>query len=238
MFHLADRQTSYAKPGEAVIWNALPDTLSFIAENVQPGDRTLEIGSGATTVVFAAAGAAHTAISPVPHEHDRIGEYCRSIGVPVTGVSFIGESSDAVLPGLSQSEQLDFALIDGTHAFPYAVVEWHYLRRLLRPGGILVLDDVPIPAVAPVYRFLRADPDWSLIRHLDRRTAAFMKLRETPPGQTWRDQAFNAGYPDYSFLPLAERIPTTVRARKRAARAALGRRLPVLRRFRRKLRQT
>jgi len=222
-FHLADRDTSVANIGEQVVWNALPETLAFIADGVSPADLTLEIGSGASTVVFAAAGARHTAISPVSHEHERIVEYCNSIGVPTHDLSFVAASSDAVVPTLDQP--LDLVLLDGTHAFPYAIVEWHYLRRLLRPGGLMVIDDVPIPAVTPLHRFMSTDESWEVVRSLDRRTVAFRKLRESP-AQTWRDQRINDSYPDYSHLPPRERVAARTEYRLRLLRSRLGARLP------------
>lgn len=217
-----------------MIWNALPQTLEFIAANVRPGSRSLEIGAGASTVVFGAAGSHHKAISPVGHEHREIVSYCRDIGVSTEGLTFVDASSDEVLPGL-ETEPLDFVLLDGTHAFPFAVVEWHFLRRHLLPGGLFVLDDVPIPAVAPVYRFMQCDPDWELVSHLDRRTAAFRKLRETPD-QTWRDQGLNRSYPDFSYLPARERIKAISAYRRRWLRSEVASRAPFLRALRHKLR--
>lgn len=235
-FHLADRDTGYAKPGQPVVWNSAAETLDFIARNVRPGTRTLEIGSGASTVVFAAAGARHIAISPVSHEHERIAEYCDEIGVSTSDVVFIPDSSDAVVPTLETDGPLDLILLDGTHAFPYAVVEWHFLRRLLRPGGLILVDDVPIPAVAPVYRFMSADPDWQLVAHLDRRTAAFRKLRETRAGQTWPEQGINRGYPDLSFLPPGDRLRAAARHHRRKLRNGAAARFPALRELSRRLR--
>ena len=125
-FHLADRDSETFSVGDEVVWNALPETLSFIASQVRPENRTLETGTGASTVVFAATGSRHTAISPVRHEHRRISEYCSSIGVRTDTLSFVAASSDAVLPGLE--DPLDFVLLDGTHAFPFSFVESRFLR--------------------------------------------------------------------------------------------------------------
>lgn len=233
MFHLADKTTAWIKPGDPANWNMLPATLRFIASNVHPGQRTLEIGSGASTLVFAAAGAEHTAISPVSYEHDRIREYADQIGVDLSTTTFIADFSDNVVPHLDQP--LDAALIDGSHAFPWAVVEWHFLRKLLKPGGLLLLDDVPIPAVTPVYRYVHAEPDWALVRLLDRRTAAFHKIRETPLTQTWRQQGMNASAPDYSFLPARDRLIARSKYTAKIARSALGDRVPALRQLKRRL---
>ncbi len=228
-FHLADRNSDTFTVGDEVVWNALPETLSFIASQIKAGSRTLETGAGASTVVFAATGAEHTAISPVEHEHERIAEYCTSIGVRTDRLSFVAASSDAVLPELD--EPFDAVLLDGTHAFPYAIVEWHFLRHLLRPGGLFLVDDIPIPAVNPLFEFMHSDEHWELITHLDRRTAAFRKLRDLPE-QTWRDQRYNDSYPIHSHLSLSARTAARAQGSARALRQAAGRRLPALRRRR------
>lgn len=52
-FHVTDRDTSYAPKGSPVRWNAQAETLRFIAREIGDHHRALEIGSGASTVVFA-----------------------------------------------------------------------------------------------------------------------------------------------------------------------------------------
>lgn len=220
-FHVADRDTSYAAKGDPVRWNAQPETLRLIAQQVHPGDTTLEVGSGASTVVFAAAGSDHTAVSPFSPEHEQIAVYGDSIGVSTTSVTFVADSSDRVLPVLDPAHRLDVVFLDGTHAFPYAIVEWHYLRRHLEVGGLLLVDDAPIPAVGVLHRFLDADPDWERIAVVDRRTVLFRKLRETME-VTWRDQPFNAGYPELAFLPPTQRVRARAHHWRRATRNRLA----------------
>ena len=62
-------------------WDALPDTLRAIQKAVQDGNRTLETGCGASTVVFAAQGARHTAIAPHADEHQRVRDYLKEIDI-------------------------------------------------------------------------------------------------------------------------------------------------------------
>ena len=73
---------------------------------------TLETGCGASTVVFAAQGAHHTAISVDAGEHQRVRAYLREIGLDDRRLTTIVGWSDAVLPTLCAGERtLDAALI-------------------------------------------------------------------------------------------------------------------------------
>jgi len=190
-------------------WDVSPGTLRLLARLAAAAERTLEVGCGVSTVVFAAAGTSHVAVSPVRREYERIEQYCAEIGVPTAGVDFREGFSDRVLPSLERD--VDLALIDGAHAFPHPVVDFHYASRRLRPGGVLVLDDVPIPSVGAVYTFLRAEPRWQLVDLVDHRAAAFRLDGPLPEGDPWGEQRCNAGYPDYSFLPLPQRSRVELR---------------------------
>ena len=209
-------------------WDVSPGTLRFLADNVTAGHRTLEVGCGVSTVVLAATGAEHTAMSPAPEEHAHIRAYCAEIGVDTSRLRYLEGLSHDLLPGIT--DQLDLALVDGAHSFPYPVVDYHYVSRLLRPGGLLLLDDVPIPAVGILFRFLSSEPAWRLVEVLDDRAAAFRLERPLDQGDPWGDQQINRAYPDYSFLPPARRA--RVRAVETLARSSVvsrtRRRFPVL----------
>jgi predicted O-methyltransferase YrrM len=232
---VSERPSFHSLNGGDRIWHAQPRTLELIGRYVRPGDRTLETGCGASTVVFAAAGAHHTAISPSPSEHERIRAYCSEVGIDDGGLSFVADSSDRALPSLAADEALDVAFIDGAHSFPFPVIDWHYVSRRLRTGGILIMDDVNIPAVAVAYSAMTAEPGaWRLLVTADDRAAAFQKLAECPAGDNWRAQGFNSSYPDYSFVPAGRRARLLLRHRLRTARSRLGSRFPALRRLARR----
>lgn len=202
---VAERPAFHSVAGEPQVWNALPGTLALIGERVSAGDRTLETGAGASTVMFAAAGARHLAISPWADEHRRIVAWCEAQEIPTAELGFAAGPSDDVLPGLPADDVLDVAFIDGKHSFPHPVVDWHYVTRRLRVGGVLILDDIPIPAVAVVLGAMRADPAWRVLEYRDERCAALEKLADPPAGDNWSAQPFNRGFPDLSFLPAPRR---------------------------------
>lgn len=211
-------------------WDALPGTLRWIRDSAQPGHATIETGVGASTVVFAAAGANHTAISPAPAEHERVKEYCEKIGVDHSRVTFVDGLSDDVLPAmLGRDRILDVAFIDGAHSFPYPEVDWYYITRALKVGGKLLLDDIPIPAVAPVFRHMRLEPNWRLEGVFDDRTAAFGLLAPPAP-EDWPGQPFNKHYPDLSFIPQPRRLVMQADSRLTRLRRGVGQRYPGLRR--------
>ena len=213
-------------------WDALPGTLAAIRGMVRPGDVTLEVGAGVSTVIFAACGAQHTSISPDPDEDALIRKYCQSIGVDDGRITFLEGFSDDVLPRhLTRERTLDVAMVDGAHSFPLPIVDWYYVARALKVGGRLLLDDVPIPATMPVFRHMRLDPHWRLDGTHDNRSAAFTLVVEPDAADDWIDQPFNRGYPDYSFVSPSTRVQLTLADQMRAMRGVIGRRYPGLRAF-------
>jgi predicted O-methyltransferase YrrM len=225
LFHTEDTDHS---------WCALPGTLRMLAGFVAEGQRTLEVGCGASTVIFAAAPTTHVAMSPDAAEHERIRTYCSRIDFDAGAVEFLTGTSDELLPGLDPSLELDVAFIDGDHSFPHPVIDWHYVNKHLKVGGVLVMDDMPTQAVAVVGRKMLGSPDWELIESADQRAAAFRKLAHRVAYDDFRDDPFNLGPDDYGFLPRGEAARLTARDRANWAKAGLGRRFPALRRIARR----
>lgn len=225
---VAERPSFHSAAGEDRIWNAQPRTLELIASYARAGWSSLETGAGASTAVFAAAGTRHVAVSPAGDEHRRIRAWCDGAGIDTSDVEFVEGLSDDVLPGLDRDAPLDIAFVDGGHSFPIPVVDWHYCARRLRVGGILLMDDIPIPAVALVFRAMRDDPGWRLLELADSRAAAFEKVADAPAGDVWRRQAFNRSFPDYSFVGAGSRARLHVRHRVRELRRDAGTRHPRL----------
>lgn len=177
-------------------WSVHPDTLRFIYSLLSPGAVTLETGCGQTTVIFAIAGARHTCVMPNAGEAERVGNYCAKAGLP-GDITFVVESSDVALPGDERiPSKLDFVLIDGAHAFPAPIIDWHYTARKLKIGGILGVDDYRMPSVRVLHDFLCNEDEWELL-NIVQNTAFFKKLQEPKALVHWNGQKINASYPGY-----------------------------------------
>jgi predicted O-methyltransferase YrrM len=63
-------------------------------------------------------------------------------------VEFQELDSKVALPRLMAAErQFDFGFIDGDHKFESVFADMLYMTRLVRPGGVIVIDDVWMPAI-------------------------------------------------------------------------------------------
>lgn len=143
--------------------------------------------------------------------------------------SKIGTGDTAELWREGNERHLDFVFLDGAHSFPYPIIDWHYSIRALKLGGRLLLDDIPIPAVACVYRYMISDPCWKLISILDNRAAVF-ELISYPAPEDSRLQPYNR-YPDFGFLPIHKRYYMALATEGRLLKQHLGDRMPSLRRY-------
>lgn len=72
------------------------------------------------------------------------------------------ESHVALARFLGEARSFDFAFVDGNHRFESVFVDLFYLGHLVRPGGIVFLDDYQLPAVARVTSFFATNLDWTL----------------------------------------------------------------------------
>ncbi len=205
--------------GQEQVWSARRETLKCLAEVTQTNSRTVETGAGASTVIFVAAGANHTAISPMPREHRMVEQYCREHGIPTDRLEQIEGYSEEVLPAYYPKTPFDVAFIDGKHSFPYPILDWHYLTNSLAVGGTLVLDDVRAPAVEVLCRIMLADAGWRLRSAPDGEAAVFTKVAAPPPGDPWQEQSLaSAEEFDRYFRHARRRSSWVVAALERSSR--------------------
>ncbi len=71
------------------------------------------------------------------------------------------EPSSLVLARLlSEGFTADAAFVDGSHRFHEVFVDLYYLRQLVRPGGLIILDDTEWPSVATALRYYDRNLGW------------------------------------------------------------------------------
>lgn len=73
----------------------------------------------------------------------------------------IVEPSSVALPKLLMSGcKADAAFVDGSHRFHEVFVDLYFLRKLVRPGGLIILDDVGLPSVTAAIRYYELNLGW------------------------------------------------------------------------------
>jgi precorrin-6B methylase 2 len=201
-------------------WGLAWAALEWLERNVEPGMATLETGAGSSTIVFAARGATHVAVTPDPAEEERIRSACEALGIDAAGVRFLLGSSHEVLPAWDGGP-LDLALIDGAHGFPYPILDWWYLARHVRVGGRLVIDDAYMPAVGAVVDALRASRAWAVEEAVGQRTVVVRKLADEPPDFDWHGERIG-GRLSFRHLPPLRRAAAAVQHRVFTTKLGLG----------------
>lgn len=175
--------------GEEERWGLAPESLRMLDGVLAPGQNTLETGSGVSTVLFALHETNHICISPVPDEHARIQAFCKEQGISVERTQFVAELSEIALPRLDLSE-LDVVLIDGSHSFPCAFIDWYYTAQALRVGGHVLVDDTSLWTGKVLRDFLEEEPAWERTAEVPMRTVTFRKVAETGPAWNWLAQPY------------------------------------------------
>jgi predicted O-methyltransferase YrrM len=109
-------------------------------------------------------GARHVVIDP--HQATRFAD-CGLQFVDEAGaagmVEHLSAESLIALPRLlGEGRVFDLAFVDGNHRFDGVFVDLVYLNRLVRPGGVVMLDDYHLPGVARAASFFRTNLGWTL----------------------------------------------------------------------------
>jgi len=74
------------------------------------------------------------------------------------------ERSEYILPKLAEQNLLyDFAFIDGWHTFDHTLLDFFYLNRMLKIGGIIIIDDTSMPGINRVVRLIHKYPSYKFI---------------------------------------------------------------------------
>ena len=174
---------------------ALPQkSLRYLDSILSPGQVTIEIGGGQSTVLFASKAKKHYCINPDHTANTLIREYLESKGYNHDNIVFIEESSDYAFMNISFDEKIDVALLDGNHSFPFPMVDWHYVNKYLKVGSHLVVDNVEITAVKILTEYLDTEPAYSLIKRCYNSSRydcyCYEKVLDTPI-IGWKDQRIN-----------------------------------------------
>ena len=139
----------------------------LLAEN--PGT-VIEIGLAygssalaiAEALVAAGADEARHVIVDAYQQHFHGSGWAAIAGAGLAGLcSVVEERSQIALPRLlGDGFVADAAFVDGSHIFHNVFVDLFYLRELVRPGGLVILDDCSYLSVATAVRYFEVNTGW------------------------------------------------------------------------------
>ncbi len=79
-------------------------------------------------------------------------------------VRLIEAPSYRALAEMERSGQhIDFAFIDGWHTFDFTLVDFFFIDRMLKVGGVVAFDDADWPAIRKVCRFVKTNLKYSVL---------------------------------------------------------------------------
>lgn len=184
---------------------------------------TAETGSGKSSLLF----------SHLAHRHlvfamdDGNGSVRRVQESPLLKpgvVEFIEGPTQKTVPAYDFSEPLQMVMLDGPHGYPFHHLEYYYVYPHLAEGGVLIVDDIDIPSIYDMYRFLKRDDMFALIEVVH--TTAFFRRTAAPVfnplADGWWLQGYNRRKKIVDWNPLAVATALVPRSIRKALLRRLG----------------
>ena len=188
-------------------WGVGSKILQWIADHLTGDMVTIETGAGHTTVLFAALAKHHYCCTPSQREADKIRAYLDALGVPHDKLTFLIGSSEDTLPRLQCETLIDFAYIDGCHGYPFPALDWHYIDKHLKVGGIVGMDNAELRPVREHCEFLEENGSYRLAGVVIHSIFVRFYTKTADQGREWVDQPYSRAMRD----PCDWRLPTRIR---------------------------
>jgi predicted O-methyltransferase YrrM len=127
------------------------------------GSSALAIGEALVTV--GAPDPRHIVIDPYQREaYGDVGWDLLCAAGLDTVARLVAAPSSIALPQLVTGGTVaDAAFVDGSHRFHEVFVDLYFLRKIVRPGGLIVLDDDWTPSVRTAVRYYERDLGWTVL---------------------------------------------------------------------------
>ena len=117
-------------------------------------------------------------------------------------VEFHNVDSQTALPQLAASGlKIDFAFVDGGHTFDHCLVDFFYIDRMLRVGGVVAFDDTNRPTISKVIRFIVTNRNYSVYAALDPARSRPLSLKRRLLLELARRSARVSGAVEQLFKP-------------------------------------
>jgi len=127
------------------------------------GSSALAIGEGLCWT--GATETSHIIIDPFQAtSYENVGwEALKAAGVADRCTLIEEPSSIALARLVADCFTADAAFVDGSHRFHEVFVDLYFLRKLVRPGGLIILDDAALPSVSAALRYFDVNLGWQSV---------------------------------------------------------------------------
>ena len=157
---------------------------------------TAETGCGRSTIFFSNLSAHHVFFCLDDRESGEgssVLYYQQSELFQADRTSWIEGPTQRTLKNYEHKGQYDCVLIDGPHGYPFPDMEYYFFYPHIKPGGLLIIDDVHIATIGRMADIIQEDAMWELVEVVKttaifRRTDAITFWNE---GDGWWGQGFN-----------------------------------------------
>lgn len=152
---------------------ALPDADADVLRDLLTVERAktvvevgLAYGSSALAIgeALVAAGSAdvHHVVVDAYQDHFHNAGWDAIVAAGLAGVcTLVPERSQLALARLAdEGFTADAAFVDGSHTFHNVFVDLYFLREIVRPGGIVILDDCDYPSVSTAVSYFELNAGW------------------------------------------------------------------------------
>lgn len=153
--------------------------------------RTLEVGIGIGVGTLAVCEAllelgvegGHVVVDPFDFGNDVAVRTLRDAGVEPM-VTRLREPSQTALPRMvAEGDRLDLVLVDGGHRFDEVFLDLIHADALVRPGGVVVTDDLWLPAIRMAVSYLERNLGY--VTEPDAFPGAYRHRRSPLPSKRW-----------------------------------------------------
>lgn len=183
---------------------ALPPDLhgcGSVSENVLRGifkygskmdiQYSLETGSGKTTMLLTHLSKNHTVFAL---DIENSVEVVRSSTlVNKESYNWINGPTQKTVPQFNFDKKYQLVYLDGPHGYPFPELEYYFIYPHIATGGLLIIDDIIVPTIYNLYKFLKQDEMFVELEVID--ATAFFRRTDAktfdPYGDGWWLQGYN-----------------------------------------------
>ena len=166
--------------------------IAEYAATIGPIHHSVETGSGMTTLLFSHLSSDHRVFAV--DAGDSVSQVRRSPLFRSETVAYVEGPTQITLPSYTFEDKVQIALIDGPHGYPFPDLEYYYFYPLIETGGLLLVDDIPIPTIRRMFEIIEADPMFELLDVVNDNMAFFRRTSAplvSPTGDGWWLQGYN-----------------------------------------------